>query len=144
MEGEIKVKVKFTLKKSQKSRQGIELDIYSSTSVRDGSEWSVPRPGRFTPKNVPVLVVQKFGRPQNWSGRVRKNCPTGIQSPSNPVPSDPLYRLRYLCSRKWRVLLYDVLCVLREWHRTVGAVIICFVSLCFIVLATTVLRTVVL
>jgi hypothetical protein len=33
----------------------------SLTSALDGGGWSTPRPGRFTPGNDPVLIVQDAG-----------------------------------------------------------------------------------
>jgi hypothetical protein len=68
--------------------------MYSSTlsltSALDGGGWSTPRPGRFTPGNDPVPIVQ--GR----SGRVLKiSPPTGIRFPDRPARSESLYRLRY-------------------------------------------------
>jgi hypothetical protein len=105
----------------------------------------MPRPIRFTPEEVSVPVVQETGRVPVlvWSGAVNLT-PTGIRSPASPARSDTLYRLNYLCPRKGRVLLYDVLCAVWNWHRTVGAVIVCFVSSLFLLLATIFLRAVVL
>jgi hypothetical protein len=47
----------------------------SLTSALDGVGWSTPRPGRFTPGNDPVPIVQETGWPQGRSGRVLKISP---------------------------------------------------------------------
>ena len=53
--------------------------MYSSTisltSVLDGSGWSTPRPGRFTPLKEPVSLYRRLGGPQSRSGQVRKISP---------------------------------------------------------------------
>jgi hypothetical protein len=43
----------------QGPRGGAEVELYSfSTSALEGSGWSAPRPGRFTPEKDPVPIVQ--------------------------------------------------------------------------------------
>jgi len=37
-----------------------------------GGGWSTPRPGRFTPRKDPVLIVSRLGGPQSQSERMRK------------------------------------------------------------------------
>jgi hypothetical protein len=51
----------------------------SLTSVLDGGGWSTPRPGRFTPGNDSVLIVQEAGWTPGpvWTG-AESLAPTGI------------------------------------------------------------------
>jgi hypothetical protein len=57
-----KVKVKFTLEQAMKAQKGSrDITTLSLTSALDGVGWLTPRPGRFTPGNDPVPVVQEAG-----------------------------------------------------------------------------------
>jgi hypothetical protein len=50
--------------------------ILSLTSALDAGGWSTPRPGRFTPGNDPVPIVQEAGwAPQGRFRQVRKISP---------------------------------------------------------------------
>jgi hypothetical protein len=59
--GDCKVKVKFTLEQATKAQRGEYRysTTLSLTSALDGGVWSTPRPGRFTPGNDPVPIVQE-------------------------------------------------------------------------------------
>ena len=72
-----------------------------STSALDGSGWSAPRPGRFTPGKDPVSIVQEVGWAPGpvWTDAENLAPPTGIRSPDLPARSESLYRLSYLSSR---------------------------------------------
>ena len=65
---------------------------YSSTltltSAIDGGGWSTPSPGRFTPGNDPVLIVQEaeWAPGPIWTG-VENLDSTGIRSPHRPARS---------------------------------------------------------
>ena len=104
MEGEVKIKVKFTLEQATRTQTGIWV---IALIFNLGAWWqcvlSMARPSRFTPEKVPVRVVQEAGRVPVlvWTG-AENFAPTWIQSPASPVYSDTLYRLRYLCPRKGR------------------------------------------
>ena len=50
---ELTVKVKVTLEQATRAQSS----AVSLTSSLDGGEWSAPRPGRFTPRKVPVPIV---------------------------------------------------------------------------------------
>jgi hypothetical protein len=55
----VKVKVEFNLgkaTKAQRGSRGIAL-LFLLTSALDGGGWSAPRPGRFTFRKDPVLIV---------------------------------------------------------------------------------------
>jgi hypothetical protein len=54
----------------------------------DGSEggWLTARPGRFTPGNDPVPVVQEAGETQGRSGRVRNTSPLPGFDHQNALP----------------------------------------------------------
>jgi hypothetical protein len=68
----VKVNVPLT---DTKAQMGVEVQLYSFlTSAVEGSGWSAPRPGRFTPWKDPVPTVQEAG-PQGRCGRVRKISP---------------------------------------------------------------------
>ena len=66
------------------------------TSAPDGGEWSTPCPGRFTPRNEPVPIVQEAERfPEPfWTGAENLD-PTGIRSPDRTTDSESLHRLSY-------------------------------------------------
>jgi len=67
-----------------------------STSALDGSGWSTPRPGRFTPGKDPGSIVWKAGWAPGPVWTAAENlAPTGIRSPDGLVRSESLYRLRY-------------------------------------------------
>ena len=72
--------------------------MYSSTlpsnSALDGSGWSTPRPGRFTPGKDTVPTVQEAGQAPGpvWTG-AENLTPIEIRSPDRPVRSESLYRL---------------------------------------------------
>jgi hypothetical protein len=52
-----------------KAYWGAEVWIHAFlTSALDGGEWTVSRPGRFTPGNEPLVPYPPYG-PQSWSGR---------------------------------------------------------------------------
>ena len=61
-----------------------------------GGGWSAPRPGRFTPGEGPVPIVQEAGWAPGpvWTG-AEYLAPTGIRSPDRPASSESLYRLSY-------------------------------------------------
>jgi len=66
--------------------------MYSSTlSVTlalDGGGWSTPRPGRFTPVEDPVPIVQEAGwAPGPVCTGAENLVPTGIRSPDCPTRS---------------------------------------------------------
>jgi hypothetical protein len=68
----VKVKVKFTLEQA--------------TKAQNGSGWSMPRPGCFTPgKENRHPLSRRLGEPQEWSGRMRKISPhwDSISRPSS-------------------------------------------------------------
>ena len=74
--------------------------MYSSTlSVTlalDGGGWSTPRPGRFTPVEDPVPIVQEAGwAPGPVCTGAENLVPTGIRSPDCPAHSESLYQLSY-------------------------------------------------
>ena len=56
----------------------------SLTSVLDGSGWSAPRPGRFTPrKETRYPLYRRMGGPKGRSGRLGSILPpTGIRYPT--------------------------------------------------------------
>jgi hypothetical protein len=75
---------------------------HSLTSALDGGEWSVSRPGRFTPgKELPVPIDRTLGGLQRQSGHggEEKNSQPqpGIEplSSDRPARSQSLYRLSY-------------------------------------------------
>ena len=67
-----------------------------STSVLDGGGWSTSRPGRFTPGNDPVPIVQEAGwaTVPVWKG-AENLVPTGIRSPYRPARSKKLSVLNF-------------------------------------------------
>jgi hypothetical protein len=73
--------------------RGIAL-LFHNRSTRRG-EWSAARPGRFTPGEDPVPIVQEAGWTPgpDWTGG--KSRPTGIRSPDRPARSQSPYRLSY-------------------------------------------------
>jgi len=61
-----------------------------------GGGWSAPRPGRFTPRKDPVLIVWgAVWAPEQFWTDAEKLFLTGILSPERPVRSESLYRLSY-------------------------------------------------
>jgi hypothetical protein len=70
--------------KSQSGRRSIAV-LFLQPQV-DG--WSAPRPGRFTPGNDPVPIVQEAGWAPGpvWTG-AENLTPTGIRSPDLPARS---------------------------------------------------------
>ena len=78
------------------------------TSALRWSGWSAPRPGRFTPGNDPVPIVQKAGWAPGPVWTVAENLAlTGIRSPDRPVRSESLYRMSY--PGRHRYLLLDLI-----------------------------------
>ena len=74
--------------------------MYSSTlpsiSALDGGGWSAPRPGRFTPGNDPVPIVQEAGfAPEPFCTGAENLASTGIRSPDRTARSESPYRLSY-------------------------------------------------
>jgi hypothetical protein len=74
--------------------------MYSSTlsltSAPDEVGWSTPLPGRFTPGNDPVRIVQEAGWAPGPVWTAAENLsPTGIRSPDRPARSELLCRLSY-------------------------------------------------
>jgi hypothetical protein len=66
---------------------GVEVSLYKfSTLALGGGGWSAPRPGRFTPWEIPSTHCTGSGGPQGRSGRVRKISPhrDSIPGPSSP------------------------------------------------------------
>ena len=59
----------------------------TSTMVLDGGGWSMPRPGRFTPRKDTVPIVKEAGWAPGsvWTGAKNLNS-TGIRSPDRTVP----------------------------------------------------------
>jgi hypothetical protein len=74
----------------------------SLTSVLYGGEWSMPRPGRFTPvKETLHPLYRMMCESQGRSVRGAENqASNGIQSPDRPASSELLYRLGYTGPRK--------------------------------------------
>jgi len=74
--------------------------MYSSTlsltPSPDGCGWSTPRPGRFTPGNDPLPIVQEAGWAPGlvWMG-AENLAGTGIRFTDRPSRSESLYRLNY-------------------------------------------------
>jgi len=67
-----------------------------STSALDGGGWSVLRPGRFTPENDPVPVVQEAGWATVPVSKGAENLvPTGIRSPYRPARSEKVRVLNF-------------------------------------------------
>ena len=96
----------YLIKKVQLSRyrsRGIAL-LFHDLGARRG--WGVSSTLRtyFTPRNVPVPIVQEAGwAPWSvWTGG--KSRPTGIRSPDRRARSQSLYRLSY-----WAHLFYLIL-----------------------------------
>jgi hypothetical protein len=59
-------------------------------------EWSTPSPGRFTPVEDPVPIVQEAGWAPGPVWTCAKNlAPTWIRSPDRPARSQSLYWLSY-------------------------------------------------
>ena len=53
-------------------------------------------PAALPPGKTRYTLYRRLGRPQGWSGRVRKISPlTGVRSPDRPARSASLYRLSY-------------------------------------------------
>ena len=74
--------------------------MYSSTlsltSALDWGGWSTPRPGRFTPGEDPVPIVQEAGwAPGPVCTGAENLVPPGIRSPDCPARSESLYQLSY-------------------------------------------------
>ena len=74
------VKVKPTLEQATKAHRGsTNIALLSFNFGARWGEWSKPRPGHFTSRNDPVLIVQGAGWPQCRSGRLRiispPHCP---------------------------------------------------------------------
>jgi hypothetical protein len=64
----------------------------SLTIALDGSEWSKPRSGRFSPgKESRYPFYRRLGGPQGQSGRGRQYRPIGIRSQDHPALSESLY-----------------------------------------------------
>ena len=71
--------------------RGQEVRLYPLlTSAVDGSGWSAPRPGRFTPRKDPVPTVQEVGWALVllWRGKEKIKIPFPHRR-SNPNPSGP-------------------------------------------------------
>jgi hypothetical protein len=69
--------------------RGVEVQFYSFvTSALEGSGWSAPRPGRFTPGKDPVPTVQEAGWATEpvWTG-AKNLASTGIRYPYRPARS---------------------------------------------------------
>jgi hypothetical protein len=64
--------------------------------------WSAQRPGRLTPGNNTVPIVQDAGWTPGsvWTG-IENLAPTGIRSPDRPARSESLYRLSYRGPRNY-------------------------------------------
>jgi len=62
-----------------------------STSALEGSRWTAPRPGRFTPEKDSVPIYRRLGGPQGRSGRVRKISPTPGFDPRTDQPVESRY-----------------------------------------------------
>jgi len=70
----------------------------SLTSALDGGVWSTPHPGRFTPGNYSVPIMQEAGCSRAGLDGYGKSPPpttTGVRSLDRPAPSKSLHRLRY-------------------------------------------------
>jgi hypothetical protein len=81
--------------KAQRGSRGIDSSTISLTSALDGGGWSTPRPGRFTPRNDPVPIVQEAQWAPGPVTGTENLAPTGIRSPDRPAHSESLYRLSY-------------------------------------------------
>src|SRR5215468_8866324 len=74
--------------------RGIVL-LFLDLGARRGG-WSAPHPGRFTPGNDPVPIVQEAGwAPGPFWTWAKNLAPTGIRSMDRPARSQSLYRLSY-------------------------------------------------
>ena len=77
-----------------------EEQMYSSTLpsalALDGGGWSVPHPGRFTPRKDLVPIVQKAGWAPGlvWTG-AENFASSGIRFLDRPARSESLYQLSY-------------------------------------------------
>ena len=66
--------------------------ILPSTLALDGGGWSVPRPGRFTPRKDQVPIVKEAGwAPGPFCTGAENLTPTGIRSLDYPARSESLY-----------------------------------------------------
>ena len=87
-------------------------DVWLYTFFSPGARWggwSTPRPGRFTPGNDPVPIVQEAGWAPGpvWIG-AENLVPTGIGSPDRPDRSQSLYRLMYMNNSPQNVTLFII------------------------------------
>ena len=66
------------------------------TSALDGGGWSTLHPGRFTPGNDTVHIVQEAGWALGpvWTG-AENLAASGVRSPDRQARSESLYRLSY-------------------------------------------------
>jgi hypothetical protein len=73
--------------------------------------WSTPRPGRFTPGNEPVPIVQGAGWVPGpvWTG-AENPASTEIRSPDRPGRSESQHRLSYPGPRMVETDYYNVTC----------------------------------
>ena len=90
-------KISSPYNRSRRPREGVEVQLYSflNLGARWGG-WSTPRPGRFTPEQYPVPIVQeaKWAPGPVWAD-AENLAPTGIRSSDRPACRQPLYRLSY-------------------------------------------------
>ena len=71
----------------RRPRGGIEVQLYSLSSVLDRGWWSTPRPGRFLPPGkTRYQLYRRLGGPQGWSGRVQKILPPPGFDPRTAQP----------------------------------------------------------
>jgi hypothetical protein len=98
--------------------------ILSLTLTLHASGWSTPRPGRFTPCNDPLPIVQEAGWVSGpvWTG-AENLAPTGIRSPDRLARTECLYWLSYLGPLLLRHTIFIwhafiIRCYATEWEGT--------------------------
>jgi hypothetical protein len=86
------------------AQRGVEVELYSSnTSALEGGEWSVARPGRFSPPGkTRYPLYGRLGGLQGRSRRAENLAPTGIRSLDHPARRQSLYRLSYPAQKNIR------------------------------------------
>jgi hypothetical protein len=80
------------LARRHRRREKVELSSFFNLGTRWGG-WLSPPPGRFTPRNDPVLIEQEAGGGGPgpvWTG-AENLAPTGISSPDCLARSEALY-----------------------------------------------------
>jgi hypothetical protein len=81
-----------------KAHGGVDVQIHIFlTSVLVGGEWSVSRPGRFTPGThwIGGWVGLRFGLDYMEKRKLLSPSELGLRNLGRPARSQSLYRLRY-------------------------------------------------